>query len=162
MRKLIAVILLLMPQLSFAIEGIPYPEALIKPLMESLLQDIKNNTTFRVPEERPKVFFSSIVQLSKAYCNLEEPCNVAAVTDSDTGNIYIRSNIALNNTFNISIFYHELIHFIQIKNNMYRDLKGCYKWAAAETQAYKAQSDWLTYKGFKGFVVPDLAIHCLE
>lgn len=160
MRHLIAALGVILAFPAYALDGFKPPDQLINPLVDELLLEINQLLKLNIPEERPEVYLSSRDQIVKAFCDNDKPCNVAAVTDNKSGIIYLDTKLELNSIHNVSILYHELVHFIQIKNNMFSSLSECHKWAAAEMHAYKAQSDWLIYHGMKGFPVPDLSKQC--
>lgn len=160
MRQFIAALLLLLALPSYAIEGFKPPDQLINPLVDGLLDEIQLLLDLKIPTERPLIFLTSKEEIVKSYCDTTDKCNVVAVTDNKTGIIYLDAMMEFNNVYNVSILYHELVHFVQIKNNMFSNLTDCKKWAASEMHAYKAQSDWLIYHNVRGFKVPDLSVQC--
>lgn len=160
MRILLGVLLFLTALPSHSITGFKPPDQLINPLIDELLSDAESLLSLKIPEERPEVILTTKDQLVKAYCENRNVCNVAAVTDNKTGKIYLDIGLELNNVYNVSLLYHELIHFIQVKNKLYDHLNDCERWALSEMHAYKAQSQWLIVHGFRGFRVPDLSDQC--
>lgn len=159
MRVFLVALLFLYTSSAYSITGYKPPDQLYGPLINQLLEEIKVLLGLEVPSEQPQVLVTTREQLVEAYCN-KDVCNVAAVTDSKSGIIYIDSKLELGNIYNVSILYHELVHFVQIKKGMFVNLNDCERWAAAEMHAYKAQSDWLQYHDVRGFNVPDLTIQC--
>jgi hypothetical protein len=160
MRHLLAALLILTSLPTYAIDGYKPPDQFINPLIDDLLSEIKLLLDLKIPENRPEVYLTNKEQLMNAYCENKKSCGVAAVTDKDTGIIYLDAMMEFNNVYNASIFYHELVHYVQVKNNMFVGLSECERWAASEMHAYRAQSSWLEYHGARGFKVPDLSAQC--
>lgn len=160
MRHLLAAALLIYALPSYAITGYRPPDEFIGPLVDNLLEDMKTILQISLPLERPTIYLTNREQIMEAYCEAKYRCNVVAVTDNKTGVIYLDAKTELNNIYSVSVLYHELVHFVQIKNNMFNNLDDCNRWAASEMHAYKAQSDWLIYHNMRGFKVPDLSQQC--
>lgn len=162
MRLLLAVVLLLTSLPTAAITGFKAPEPMIRPLVQELLEEASLLLKINIPSEFPIIYLASREEIINEFCKENEPCSVVAITDGNTGIIYLDAKMELNNIYNVSVLYHELIHFLQVKNNMFVNLEGCHKWAAAEMHAYKAQSQWLNHHLKPGFRVPDLNAQCVD
>lgn len=162
MNRILAVLLLMIPQAAMAVVGHRLPDEMVSPIIEGFLQEANKITDLPIPKERPAVYLSPRNEIAAAYCDANSPCSVIAVTDDVTGDIYLSSSISFTSVFNQSIFFHEVVHFMQVKSKHFSYLSGCRKWAAEEMHAYKAQSSWLILKGYKGFDVPDMSKQCVD
>jgi len=159
MRSFIAAALISISLPVYGVQGVKAPPA-FDSLISLLLDDIRTILSISITSENPSVYFADNREIAEAYCRPNEQCNVVAITDEKTGVIYITSGLELNNPYNVSILFHELVHFVQVKNKMFDNLDGCERWAAAEHHAYSAQSNWLRHNNLPGFKVPNFSEKC--
>jgi len=125
-----------------------------------LLEDIKQILETDLPDEQPEIYIASITDIQRAYCDEKQNCNVAAITDRKTGEIVVSTAFIPNNLISVSILFHELVHWVQVKKGMFKDETECMFWAKSEMHAYQAQSKFVAKYDGKGFVVPDLTGQC--
>lgn len=127
-----------------------------------LLNDLKTILDTDLPDKNPEVYIASIEEIQKAYCASDIPCNVAAITNRNTGVIIMTTGFIPNNLISVSILFHELVHWVQVKKGMFKDEPECLFWAKSEMHAYKAQSKFIEKNGGRPFDVPDLTKKCTQ
>lgn len=162
MKKIILLIGLLVSPMSHSHDLYEKP---ISPIMYEnviipLLREIEPISGVKLPDSMPNVFVASRRAIEKAYCKGEESCNVAAITDDKTGDIILSPALLQLNLFTVSVIFHELVHWAQVKNNMFVETDECVHWAKSEMHAYNAQSKFLMKHGVRGLDVPDLLTQC--
>lgn len=137
---------------------------LLKPIHEqtvtNLLPDLAEILGEPLPDERPVVTLASRDEIQRAYCIEGAACGVAAITNRDTGEIVLHEGFMPNSLFSVSILFHEMVHWVQVKRKKYRDLPDCERWATMEMEAYTAQAQFLRKHGHRGFEVPNLMHQC--
>lgn len=139
----------------------PMPDSIYQTMIAPLLTDLSHILGITLPDGMPKIYLASGEEIRGAYCGDRHNCsNIAAITNRDTGEIIMNESFIPNNLFAVSILFHELVHWVQIKHRWFNDLPDCERWAQQEMQAYRAQAGWLRQHGHPGFEVPDLAQQC--
>ena len=142
-------------------QRIPLPDIYYANVIAPLLPVIEEITRLPVPHELPVVYLAPREYIEKLYCSPKTAyCGVAAVTDELTGEITLSSGLSPGNLLGISVIFHELVHWAQIKNHLFDDEADCAHWAKREMHAYTAQSRFLDAHGVHGFHVPDLLSSC--
>lgn len=143
------------------LEKNPLPPIMYENLVIPLLSEVTAITGLSLPDERPKVYLASRHAIEEAYCSEErKDCHVAAITDDDTGDIFLSPVLLQINVLTASVIFHELVHWAQIKNKMFVNEPSCLHWAKSEMHAYGAQSKFLEKHTGNGFEVPDLLSQC--
>lgn len=130
--------------------------------VEPLLVDIKTILNVDLPNGKPDVFIAPLSEIQKAYCEHDRACNVAAITNRETGDIIMTTGFIPNNLISVSILFHELVHWVQVKNGMFINETECMFWAKSEMHAYQAQSKFIEKNGGRPFDVPDLTVQCKQ
>jgi hypothetical protein len=125
-----------------------------------LLEDVRLILDTDLPSEQPEIYIAPITAIQDAYCEEKRHCNVAAVTDRKTGEIVMSTGFIPNNLISVSILFHELVHWVQVKKGMFKNESECMLWAKSEMHAYQAQSKFVAKYDGKGFEVPDLTEQC--
>jgi hypothetical protein len=139
----------------------PLPPVFYQNLIEPLMTEITEITRLPLPKERPQVYIVSQVQIQESYCQSQQhDCHVAAITDDKTGEIMLSPALLQINLFTVSVIFHELVHWAQVKNHLFSDEPDCLHWAKSEIHAYTAQSRFLEKHNGHGFAVPDLLAQC--
>lgn len=128
--------------------------------VKNLLDDVRLILDTELPSEPPEIFIAPISEIQEAYCEEKTYCNVAAVTDRKTGEIIMSTGFIPNNLISVSILFHELIHWVQVKKGMFKNESECMFWAKSEMHAYQAQSRFIAKYDGKGFEVPNLTEQC--
>lgn len=144
-------------------QRIPLPDIYYANVIAPLLPVVEEITRLPVPlnHELPVVYLAPREYIEKLYCGPKTAyCGVAAVTDEQTGEITLSSGLSPGNLLGISVIFHELVHWAQIKNHLFDDEADCAHWAKREMHAYTAQSRFLESHGHRGFSVPDLLSSC--
>lgn len=136
------------------------PKPIYEAVVGTLLPELSQILNMPLPADPPKISIASAQEIQKAYCKEDESCSVAAITNRDTGEIVLHEGFIPNNLFSVSILVHELVHWVQVKNQWFADQKDCDKWAMQEMQAYHVQAQWLSKHGHPGFHVPNLRAQC--
>jgi hypothetical protein len=129
-------------------------------LVDSLIVDAEKILKVKAPNEKPKILVAPREKIKELYCEGLTKCNVVAVTNRETGEIIVSEGFSPNNAISVSILFHELVHWFQVKHKMFISETDCLNWSNAEMHAYTAQSVWLESLGLKGFKVPDLTTQC--
>ena len=163
MRTLLLVILLSAAPciLSQELPRVPLPDVFYQHIIQPLLPEIEIITRLPLPSTLPVVYLARRADIQAVYCNADSrECSVAAVTDARTGDITLSQELLMSNLVTISVVFHELVHWAQIKNHLFDDEADCAHWAKSEMHAYTAQSRWLALHGAHGFAVPDLLTTC--
>ena len=128
--------------------------------VEPLLSEIRQILNTDLPDGKPDVFIAPISEIQRVYCEPNTSCNVAAITNRETGDIIMTTGFIPNNLISVSILFHELVHWVQVKKGMFKDEPECLFWAKSEMHAYKAQSKFIEKNGGRPFEVPDLTEQC--
>lgn len=137
------------------------PPAIYQAIVNSLLVDLTHIMATPLPEGVPEINLASYDQIRSAYCDQKTQCSaIAAITNRTTGEIIMNESFIPNNLFAVSILFHELVHWVQVKKQWFNDLPDCQRWAQQEMQAYRAQAIWLREHGHPGFDVPNLLEQC--
>lgn len=158
--------LLLLPAIMIvALSGAPNAVGnLMQPLhqamIQNLLPELEEILAEPLPQEQPSISLAPAEQLQRLYCADNTACGVAAVTNRETGEIILQDSFIPNTLFAVSIVFHELVHWVQVKKHKYRDLDDCHRWAMMEMEAYHAQSRFLQRHGHRSFSVPNLTHQC--
>jgi len=163
MKKIIFLLALLVTARSHAqeISKTPIPPIMYENLIRPLMTEITEITRLPLPKEQPKVYLASRQAIEAAYCkDVNHDCHVAAITDDETGEILISPALLQINLFTASVVFHELVHWAQVKNNLFKNEPDCLHWAKSEQHAYTAQSNFLKKHGSTGFAVPNLIEQC--
>lgn len=129
-------------------------------LITNLLPELVEITSETLPPDMPQVRVAPAEELQRLYCAEKTACGVAAVTNRETGEIILQDSFIPNTLFAVSIVFHELVHWLQVKKGKYRDLNDCTRWAMMEMEAYHAQARFLRRHGHPGFAVPNLTHQC--
>jgi hypothetical protein len=163
MKKIMFFLTLMVAVQSHAqeISKTPIPPIMYENLIRPLMTEITEITRLPLPKEQPKVYLASRQAIEEAYCkNAGHDCHVAAITDDKTGEILISPTLLQINLFTASVVFHELVHWAQVKNGMFKNESDCRHWAKSEQHAYTAQSRFLQKHGAAGFAVPNLLEQC--
>lgn len=165
MRKFFTLVLFLWVSTGHAQQDIKMDKTLINPLLYKanilpLLKDIEYMLAIDLQGELPIVYTAPRDQIARAYCEGESSCSVAAVTDRRTGEIYVIPGLIVNNLGAASVVFHELVHWVQVKQGWWKEDPDCVRWAKQEMHAYKLQSVWLVRNGARAFEVPNLLDQC--
>lgn len=165
MKKLITVVLLLTSGISSAQQEVHIDRVELNPVLYQanilpLLKDLEQMLNVDLQGQQPKIYTAPREQIAQAYCDKEHNCSVAAVTDRNTGEIYIIPSLIINNLGAASVVFHELVHWVQVTHGWWNNDPDCVKWAKQEMQAYKLQGIWLASNGARSFLVPDLISQC--
>lgn len=163
MRIFITVMLSLLTTTIYAqdLDKIELSPLLYENLITPLLVEVIEISGLKMPTDKPIVYIAHRHQIQKVYCTDNTTnCTVAAITDEETGEIYLSHALLQTNLFTVSVIFHELVHFVQIKNKLFQEYSGCVYWAKSEMHAYSLQSKFLVKHGTNGFVVPNLLDQC--
>lgn len=129
-------------------------------MIQNLLPELQEVLAEPLPQEQPLISLAPAEELQRLYCADNTACGVAAVTNRETGEIILQDSFIPNTLFAVSIVFHELVHWVQVKKNKYRALDDCHRWAMMEMEAYHAQARFLQRHGHRGFSVPNLTHQC--
>lgn len=136
------------------------PKIIYDNTVEQLLRDVKEILDVELPDEKPKIYVASIEQIRNVYCEEKTHCNVGAITDRTNGDIILNVGFLPNNLYTVSILFHELVHWVQVKNKMFENETECMFWAKSEMHAYQAQSKFIEKNGGRPFEISDLTLEC--
>ena len=103
--------------------------------------DVEKILKVKAPNEKPKIMVAPREKIKELYCEDLNKCNVVAVTNRETGEIIVSEGFIPNNAFSVSILFHELVHWFQVKHKMFTTESDCLNWSKAEIHAYKAQAN---------------------
>jgi hypothetical protein len=161
--RLLIVLLILASGVSNAkdIVRTPLPDIFYQRVIVPLIPQVLEITRLPTPPELPTIYLASRQDIQSLYCSLDTPnCGVAAVTDDKTGEITLSQELIMANLITVSVIFHELVHWAQIKNHLFEDEADCAHWAKSEMHAYTAQSRFLMLNGAHGLIVPNLLEQC--
>jgi hypothetical protein len=161
--RLILVLCLLYTAVSNAmdIERKPLPAVFYQRIIAPLIPEVLELTRLPLPPDPPVIYLSTRQTIQGLYCRDEyKNCAVAAVTDDKTGEITLSQELLSLNTITVSVIFHELVHWAQVKNHMFEDEADCAHWAKSEMHAYTAQSRFLIIHTGHGLTVPNLLEQC--
>jgi len=163
MRRCLVLLLLLTVSISNAkdIEREPLPEVFYQRIINTLIPEVLELTRLPTPLEPPVIYLAPREYIQSLYCREDtKNCGVAAVTDDKTGEITLSQELLSYNIITISVIFHELVHWAQVKNHLFEDEADCAHWAKSEMHAYTAQSRFLIVHTGRGFAVPNLLEQC--
>jgi len=157
------VLLLLTVSISNAkdIEREPLPEVFYHRIIEPLIPEVLELTRLPAPLDPPVVYLAPRDYIRSLYCHEDVlNCGVAAITDDKTGEITLSQELIMTNIVTISVIFHELVHWAQVKNHLFENEADCAHWAKSEMHAYTAQSRFLILHTGHGLAVPNLLEQC--
>ena len=161
--RLLIVLLILASGVSNAkdIVRTPLPDIFYQRIIIPLIPQVLEITRLPTPHELPIIYLADREDIQTLYCSEDTPqCSVAAVTDDKTGEITLSRELLMTNLVTISVIFHELVHWAQVKNHLFEDEADCAHWAKSEMHAYTAQSRFLIFNGGHGLIVPNLLEQC--
>jgi len=119
-------------------------EATIQAIVSGLLLYI--NAVMAVPDSnlaQPQVKFLSQSQMEAKACE-SRSCKVEGWFAHADQTIYLHDQLDVRRDLHArSILLHELVHYVQHKQNGIKKANECLSWKARETQAYRIQYKWL-------------------
>lgn len=165
MKKLLVLALLIFTTGAAAEQDVKINKQPINPVLYQanilpLLEDLESMLNIDLKGEKPVIYVASLEEVAKVYCPDNEKCSIAAVTDRNTGEIYITLGLIINNLGAASVVFHELVHWVQVKQGWWKEDSDCVRWAKQEMHAYKMQSLWLVSNGGKPFQIENLIAQC--
>lgn len=143
------------------LERTPIPPIMYDNVIRTLMTEVTTMSGLPLPAEEPRVYLTSRHSIEENYCNeSRKDCHVAAITDDETGEIYLSPVLLQINVLTASVIFHELVHWAQVKNHTFANEPDCFHWAKSEMHAYTAQSKFLEKHTGQGFEVPNLLDQC--
>lgn len=116
----------------------------LQPIVSALMMYI--GATMHIPEVQiapPEIRFISQSQIEAKAC-ANEPCSVQGWFANENQTIYLSDMLDVHrNMHERSILLHEMVHYVQSKQNTPVLENECLTWKAREIQAYNIQYNWL-------------------
>lgn len=126
--------------------------AAINTLVAGLMKLAVAATPYEAPPDLPKVYIVPKAEITAKVCN--GPCRVKAIFVKDQG-IYLSNALRIHtDTFDQSILYHEIIHYLQEESGSFDGEPTCDRWATRELEAYQVQWRYLRSARSPNFFFP--------
>ncbi len=123
----------------------------IEKLTERMLAAIQDWSSYDADISMPAIHAVPLEEMQQRLCG--GPCMIRAAYVPGEGLYYDATMQPLTNRYHQSIFFHELVHHVQVESGSHADHEECHRWGKREAEAYALQNRFLFALGLSSRVL---------